>query len=149
MPTKKKIDEQEVEKAEKEAMGAGLSLALKAEEAIEKIATTPTVEYVDKETSVVMNPYMAVQGAPVAATSLYVLTRGSTHVEVTAPQEWVDALSVYMWDYGYVDVVRHGKFHDTLLLSVASLYPVDEIATALSSMLKRMEEIYHANKESK
>jgi len=103
-------------------------------------------EVEETEVMVVSDPYMAVQGSPVAPSKTYQAERNGIHISVVAPMSWCPALTTFLWDYGSVTQTRAGRDHDELRVPVHPIFPPDEVFQSVLSMLERMEKIYLAEK---
>lgn len=119
-----------------------------------------------KEAPVVSDPYMAVQGKPVAPSKVYQAERDGSFINLTVPYQFKDALNIYLADYGTVNYgnVTGGAIdpitgkrspiegtpasHYYLMANISTLFPVDEVFASVLSMLERMEKLYLSEKES-
>jgi len=80
-------------------------------------------EVEETEVPVVSDPYMAVQGSPVAPIETFKAKRDGNRLEVIAPYEWGNALDVFLRDYGTTDLGWRIGTHKQVVVHVLSIFP--------------------------
>ncbi len=99
----------------------------------------------EKETPVVADPYMMVQGKSVAPNSTFFAVRDGDGFEIIVPIDFDEALYVFLSDYGQVGVEEVGN-HSRLVVHILPIFPPDEVFASVLSMLERMEKLYLSEK---
>lgn len=111
-------------------------------------AGLPDSIFEEVEEVVVSDPYMAVQGKPVAPSKVYVASREGNEFDIIVPVAFSEALYVFLSDYGSVGVGEFGN-HNRLVAHILSIFPADQVFESVLSMLERMEKIHLSEKESR
>lgn len=118
----------------------------------ENLTDTPV-----KETPVVSDPFMAVQGAPVAPSKTFIASREARLIKLLVPVPFTQALLVYLSDYARcihgeangADIPTATISYEVIHAEVIEVFPADEVFASVLSMLERMEKIYLTEKDNR